>query len=152
MAVLTASRVIFNWPVTDCFAPAPHVVTHLVLKSVRTESYRTKSYRTKSHRARVQSASGIATMASTSTLLIHKSAMEPPPGITADFETRFLGLQPLYIVLIPLYLAIATVIAWARLLAKGLDRKIQIEDCACRCPLTGSSGLTLRRCSFPCLG
>ena len=67
---------------------------------------------------------------SESALVAQVPALEPPPGVTPDFNTLYSGLQPLFIAIISLYLMISTFVVGARLVAKGLDaRLIQVEDC-----------------------
>ena len=63
--------------------------------------------------------------------LAQTPALEPPPGITPDFDTLYRDLQPLFIAVNSLYIVLATLVVGARLLVKAVHmRLLQIEDCA----------------------
>lgn len=57
-------------------------------------------------------------------------ALEPPPGVTSDFTTRYTGLQPVFIAVVSVWLLLITAVVAARVIAKGLGmRLMQMEDC-----------------------
>lgn len=63
-------------------------------------------------------------------LLAQTPALKPPPGVLPNFNTLYIDLQPLFIVIVSLYISLATFVVGARLIANLLDaRLLQLEDC-----------------------
>lgn len=57
-------------------------------------------------------------------------ALKPPVGLTPDFTTEYIDLQPTFLAFASIWLVLTTIVVAARLVAKGfVSRSIQVEDC-----------------------
>ena len=57
-------------------------------------------------------------------------ALPPPPGMTPDFDGRYIGLQPTIVGILSLCLVLSTLTLAARLVVKRFVLKaVRVEDC-----------------------
>ena len=57
-------------------------------------------------------------------------ALKPPVGVTPDFATEYIDLQPTFLAFGSIWLVLTTIIVAARLVAKAfVSKTIQVEDC-----------------------
>ena len=71
-------------------------------------------------------------MAANDSLLDQTPALQPPPGVVPNFSSSYVDLQPIWLILLSVTIALTTFIIGARLLAKYHDsRLLQLEDRKC---------------------